>query len=303
LGIVVRRFVASGKGENLPKGIIVSPDELAAHVDDLRSRGLIDSAKQAKLPMGDSCGYRQVEVSFNDQKCSMNVFDGSSEEDNFVVIELRGCVKGPPLLPPQSSENDRWSVPEDYYIHLAAYLVRLMWFLHQGDWSDRISADLNGRTLLRYQAVVKANAWRKLWDALLKPLEVMRAAYRGVYKCRKAPDLFFGVDPRYYTGTNATSSSYSGEKSSENRREREIDVDETADELSQIVQGNVGIPCLSAAEWLEYWSHQEIPQRRTFIDLSDDFASNTAQMTSTGQMTRSTSLPDLFRTTDSNDAD
>ena len=178
-----------------------------------------------------------------------------------------------------------------------------MWLWHEEDWSDRISSNLNGVTLMRYQAVVKENAWRKLWDALLKPVEVMRTVYRGIYKHRKAPDILFGTNARFHTDAKDTSSSNTPEKSSEHGRDREVDVDETTDELSQSVQGNVGIPCLSAAEWLDYWSHQEIPQRRTFIDLNDDFGSNTAQITSPGQMTRSTSLPDLLRTTDSNDAE
>jgi hypothetical protein len=66
------------------------------------------------------------------------------------------------------------------------------------DWSDRIFTKLNGQILVRYQAAVREDHWRKLWEALLKPFAAQRTAYRGVYRTRRAPDLFFGVNARFF---------------------------------------------------------------------------------------------------------
>jgi hypothetical protein len=214
--------------------------------------------------MSGSTGHREREVVlFNDQKSSVYVFDGRSTEETYVIMEVRGCEKGPLLLPPATSDNGgRWSPPEDRYLHLSAYLIKCMSNLQQGDWSDRISMQLNGDILVRYQAAVREDAWRTLWESLLKPFGAQRTAYRGVYRTQKAPDLFFGVNAKF-----------------SRRRERTPDI--TTDNSSEIDNAkagtsnsseptNEGIPLPAAATWLEYWSHNDIPTRRTFIEFASD---------------------------------
>ena len=69
---------------------MLSPDDLAAHVQILRSQAVVDSAKQTKKPRtSEAYGCREVEVVlFNDQKSSVYVFDGNSTEEAFVVMEV-----------------------------------------------------------------------------------------------------------------------------------------------------------------------------------------------------------------------
>ena len=39
--------------------------------------------------------------------------------------------------------------------------------------------------------------WRRVWDVLLKPFATQRMEYRRLWRTSNAPDLFFGVEPRF----------------------------------------------------------------------------------------------------------
>lgn len=122
--------------------------------------------------------------------------------------------------------------------------------LRQQDWSSRILMRLDGKALAPYQAAVLEEHWRELWESLLKPFAAQRTAYRGAYKTKRAPDLFFGVLARFPTRAEA------GEDAT------------TTAPSSESGPGNGGIPLPAAAEWLEFWSRQNLPQQRTFIDFA-----------------------------------
>jgi hypothetical protein len=283
-----------GHQSDLLRGIVLSPDELAAHVQILRSQAVVDSAKQTKPRTSESSGFREVEVVFfNDQKSSVYVFDGNSTEDAYVVLEVRGCEKGGLLLPPAASDNEKhWSPPENRYLHLANYLVLCMSRLQNGDWSDRISMYLNDETLVRYQAVVREKDWRTLWEALLKPFGMQRTAYRGVYKTQKAPDLFFGVNARFSKrDTDRTDSTIDTRSTTDNSSEHGNGKGPLSN-YSEPRQSIEGIPLPTATEWLEFWGRHEIPTRRTFIEFASDIGTATTP-------TRSNSSPDLSRTENS----
>jgi hypothetical protein len=235
---------------DLPKGIIPSLDELAAHVDALRSDGAPDFAKQSRKATTELPGHREFEVVLSEEeKRSVYVFDANSAE-TYVVIELTHCSKGPPLLPLGPSDGERWCPPQDQFIHLATYLTLLMEHLRQEDWSGRILPRLDGKALVRYQAAVPESHWRALWEALLKPFAAQRTAYRGCYKTKRAPDLYFGALARFSDHAEAGG-----------------DAAETAPS-SESGPGNGGIPFSAAAEWLEFWSRQDLPQQRTFIEFA-----------------------------------
>jgi hypothetical protein len=156
-----------------------------------------------------------------------------------------------------------------------------MLLLKQEDWSGRIMQVLNGKNLPRYQAAVKEGYWGSLWENMLKPFTSQRNAYRGYYKCKKAPDLWFGVNGRFVdveegTATDGLSHNSQGEVP--------IEKAVASTEL------NEGVPLPAAAEWLEFWSQHTFPQQRTFIE----FASNLGEIT---LPPRSSSLSDLTRTT------
>jgi hypothetical protein len=270
----------------LPKGIVLSPDELTAHVEALRSQGEVEREKQGhhgKQHMGGSSGYKEVEVVFfNEQKSSVYVFDGSSRDETYVVLEVRGCEKGPLLLPPEISDSGgRWSSPEDRYLHLATYLVTCMSRLNLGDWSDRITMELNGEILVRYQAAVREKDWHKLWEDLMKPFATQRTAYRGVYRTQKAPDLFFGVSAKITN--NSRKSETPTEVLTDNSSERDNA------RVPPSSSSNEGIPLPTAADWVDYWHQQNIPTRRTFIEFASDLGQAALPP-------RSNSSPDLSST-------
>jgi hypothetical protein len=283
------------KQPQVPKGIALSADELVAHVHALRSQAMIDSDKKDKPHLSGSSCYKEAEVVlFNEQKSSVYVFDGSSPEDTYVILEVRGCEKGPLLLPPANADDggSRWSPPEDRYLHLAAYLVVCMQRLsgRGEDWSDRISMSLNGEILVRYQAAVREKDWRQLWDGLIKPFGAQRTAYRGVYRTTKAPDLFFGVNAKYSVrksesvrvATPPESIANPPESTTDNSSERDTGNAPTSTSLS-----SDGIPLPTAADWLEFWHEHEIPIRRTFIEFASDFGEVAVPP-------RSNSSPDLL---------
>jgi hypothetical protein len=277
-GLVLLGFVFRGRGK-LPSGIVLSPEELVAHADELRVLGVVDTLPPYTTASKCS-GPGQVDaVIFNDQKSRIYVFDGDTQDEIYVVIEIRSLTSGPPLLPPQSSESSDgsmlWRPPEDIYSPLSSYLIDLMFRLGQGDWSGRIMQELKGNKLVRYQALVQESFWRKLWDTLLKPFAAQRTAYRGYYKCRRAPDLLFGVNARFVDEMEGTTA----EDSTENGHDTEM---------------HEGVPLPAAAEWLEFWSQQDFPQRWTFIE----FASNLSEV---NLPPRSRSFPDLSRPAASED--
>jgi hypothetical protein len=271
-------------GGKLPQGITLTPDEIVAHADNLRSQGIVDLATDKKLPVSKSSHRKEIEADIFNEKRSVYVFDGYSMEETYVVVEVRGCEKGPPLLPKRSLDSDeRWSPPEDRYQHFANYLVQCMWFLHEEDWSDRILPHIKGENLVRYQAAVREKEWRMLWEALLKPFADQRVAYRGVHKCRKAPDVFFGVNARFVHKKDVTSDESLGHRNGN-----------TVPEEDLLGESKDGIPFPTASDWLEFWSHEDIPHRRTFIE----FASGLGNL---ALPPRSNSFPDLRGGASSND--
>jgi hypothetical protein len=292
--------------EKLPSGIVLSPAELVAHVDELRVIGRVVDSLQHDPPASKCSGPRQVDaVIFNDQKSRIHVFDGDTADEIYVIIEVRGCTKGPLLLPPQSSDGSMlWRPPEHIHIPLSIYLVQCLLLLEQEDWSGRVVQELKGKQLVRYQAAVQERYWRRLWDILLKPFAAQRTAYRGYHKAKKAPDLFFGVNARFADvvteGTTIEGSTTNGhddvtegttiEGSTTNGHDTELGQSSSAEDAEM----NEGVPLPAAAEWLEFWSQQDFPQRWTFIE----FASNLGEV---NLPRRSRSFPDLSRPAASED--
>jgi hypothetical protein len=158
--------------------------------------------------------------------------------------------------------------------------------LEHEDWSGRVVQELKGKQLVRYQAAVQERYWRRLWDILLKPFAAQRTAYRGYHKAKKAPDLFFGVNARFADVTEGTTI----EGSTTNGHDTELGQSSSAEDAEM----NEGVPLPAAAEWLDFWSQQDFPQRWTFIE----FASNLGEV---NLPRRSRSFPDLSRPAASED--
>jgi hypothetical protein len=159
--------------------------------------------------------------------------------------------------------------------------------LEHEDWSGRVVQELKGKQLVRYQAAVQERYWRRLWDILLKPFAAQRTAYRGYHKAKKAPDLFFGVNARF---ADVVTEGTTIEGSTTNGYDTELGQSSSAEDAEM----NEGVPLPAAAEWLDFWSQQDFPQRWTFIE----FASNLGEV---NLPRRSRSFPDLNRPAASED--
>jgi hypothetical protein len=134
-----------------------------------------------------------------EQKGIVYCFDspGTDEEETLIVIQVRHCKCGPPLLPTYTPEGTlTWMATTDPYMHFAKYLVTAMGELTNKSWSTRIFPNLRNVVLVRYQAVVNQEDWREIWDTLLKPFGEQRIMYRRLYKVTTAPDMFFGVEAK-----------------------------------------------------------------------------------------------------------
>ena len=77
------------------------------------------------MPSKGSLTLRQVEAEVFKETRSLYVFDDTPMVTTYIVIEVRGCEKGQPLLPNVDGDGtlQGWSPPEDRYQHFANYLV------------------------------------------------------------------------------------------------------------------------------------------------------------------------------------
>lgn len=123
---------------------------------------------------------------------------------SYMVVGIRRCVKGPPLLPRQESINiNEVSVAIDWEaaeiggvrLGLPEYFRRFLGKLgvHDIEVYDR----LHGRQIVRYQAVVERQSWERCWAVLETPFRIQRAAYRRAHGGSNAPDITIDVEPKF----------------------------------------------------------------------------------------------------------
>ena len=87
---------------DLPKGIVLSPDELCVQFAGQAAKGAHPSSSSAKAAApdgkelaGEWAGFRECEVVISEeQKGSVYVFDANSTQETYVVVEVRGCTSG-----------------------------------------------------------------------------------------------------------------------------------------------------------------------------------------------------------------
>jgi hypothetical protein len=278
---------------DLPKGIVLSPDELCVQFAGQAAKGAHSSPSSAKADgkelAGEWAGFRECEVVISEeQKGSVYVFDANSTQETYVVVEVRGCTSGPPLLPTRlPSGGLQWDAPDDRFMHLATYLAIAMRRLTGEDWSQKILPHMSGNYLVRYQAVVREEHWRLLWDFLMKPFNEQRSEYRRIHETHRAPDLFFGTKAKTCAPERKPDAGQRGGEQDASTTASDGGKREDDGSGSEAASGG-GLPLSGPAEWLEFWATAEIPQQRTFVE----FASHLSQ---TGLPPRSKSEPDLTR--------
>lgn len=116
----------------------------------------------------------------------MSSLDGT----RYVIIEMKGCDRGPPLIP----VNNKWCAPEDCSMPLRAYLVALA---DRNGGAITAVDKIDGRCLPRYQCAVRAEKWQDTWNIVRKSFLEMRSAYRFIRGGKNAPNLWFGMPARF----------------------------------------------------------------------------------------------------------
>lgn len=286
----------------LPKGIVLTSDDLAelgkSTTPSVSTAATAPgSAKrlEGKELTGEWSGVREdLVVTAGEEKVSRYVFTSTSvfstntSEESYVVLELRGCKGGPALVPIRDGDGElQWVQPHDRYMPVSTYLAMVMKVVLNENWAFKVLPHLNGVYLVRYQAAVREQDWRKLWDALSKPFAAMRTTYRRHYRVNKAPDMFFGVTAK---SINDRVTETLEDPQNENGEEQDGSQEATEASTEKAASSD-GVPFSGAADWLEFWGAAEIPQQRTFVDFAIPQSDADAPR-------RSTSLPDLTRLSD-----
>lgn len=172
------------------------------------------------------------------------------EMSGFIVLRLRKCLRGPPLVPVSAAGSNEdqeqrlvWDATlqgTDFY--LAEYLRLLLCFCGLGhiEVFDR----LDGHSLVYYEAAARRVDWAQAWEVAGPLFRMQRSAYRRRYGGSVAPVLELDVVPRLCT-----------------LRAREV---------AQMVQTE---PSEAALEEPDLWSWGPVSVRKTFVDFSCPFSS------------------------------
>ena len=109
--------------------------------------GIIDSSE-----WGSTLKQHEVAVS-GEQKGCVYIYDrndGTNDDDTYIVVQVRYCRVGFPLLPTYEADGSlRWEVP-DPNLRLDTYLAITLERLTGKSWADRISPHLRGVYLASY---------------------------------------------------------------------------------------------------------------------------------------------------------
>jgi hypothetical protein len=167
-------------------------------------RSFFSTLRNAKFTIFAALGAAAVATMF----CMAGVFKLRRAPLAFVVIEMRRKDKGPPLLPVADDGWEPFSSNEPYT--LSQYLCELLQRITGTSWDEEVYQQAGSQRLHCWQAAVSAESWKLIFDALVKPYELQRVAYRKFYHCRNAPELYFGTEPRFVEDSSSSSrSSYS----------------------------------------------------------------------------------------------
>jgi hypothetical protein len=270
--IFVKTHVSKQVLRDLPKAITLSPEDLEAHIPTMKPLSELANLHSKNLA-GAMSEWTEFELAYTgESKGSVSVYDSPGEDGTkYIVIMLKRCANGPPLLPMERNGSLEWVAFEGDF-SCATYLKKLLERLKGDDWSSLILDDLNDQPLVWYQATVAEDNWRFVWDALLKPFSEQRRAYRGLYKTKKAPEIFFGVEARFQADVEAQLQT-DAPASAESSRPRLPSVISTSNDTAPAVEAQIsdtaGIEIPEAEDWFDFWRMRHIPQERTFIHFAN----------------------------------
>lgn len=118
---------------------------------------------------------------------------------NYIVVSLRKCSRGGPLLPvgPRCNRWEQTDTHAGLRMPLCKYLQEFLSRL--GVSGVNFHDSLDGRKLLPYQAAVLLDAWNRVRQILEQPLAEQRTAYRRLFGGSAAPDVRIVAEPRFAT--------------------------------------------------------------------------------------------------------
>jgi hypothetical protein len=256
---------------NLPKAKTLTQKDLEAHIVNLTPMSELKDLKSKKLD-GAMSEWTEFEFAYSgESKGSLFVYDSPGDDEaKYIVMMIKRCASGPPLLPIECNGTLTWVEYEGDF-HFAKYLQMALARLKGDDWSRLILTDLNDQRLSWYQAAVAEENWRLVWDALLKPFSEQRSAYRGVHKTRHAPEIFFGVEAKFHDWESSCAESSVSRPRLPSSISTSNDLPQTSSPLAteDEISGYKGIEIPTAADWFEFWGSQPMPRERTFIHFAN----------------------------------
>jgi hypothetical protein len=283
---------------------VISPEQ-SPMVQQSDSIVTIGNGIGSRNPEPPKLSQHQV-VTSGEQKGCVYVFDprdGTTDDDIYIVVQVRHCRHGLLLLPTYTPDGSlSWAPAADPHIPFATYLAMIMETLTGDNWKERILPHLRNVFLVRYQAVVKQEDWREIWDTLLKPWGEQREAYNRIQRLshkgrhKPPPDMFFGVEALPMERSNPSESNERSDPSREcrtpdspNPEGEGASSNAAADaaEAGQRTRRGDGIPLPGAAAWLEFWQNTDIPHQNTFVDF-------VTHVNESGFLRRVSSSPDVF---------
>jgi hypothetical protein len=120
------------------------------------------------------------------------------EDADYVVLVLRRCPRGPPLLPACPPENQvgfdgvqKWIQAPEY--NLCKYLQAL--FTTMGVQAAVFSS-YRGSALMPYQAVMLRRDWNRSWPLCDSVWRQQKAAYRHMHGGKSSPDIHEATEVR-----------------------------------------------------------------------------------------------------------
>jgi len=124
------------------------------------------------------------------------------DDSQYVLISLRKCSHGGPLLPctsppvavsvwEQTDTHGRSRMPVAEY--LREFLKRV------GVSGVTVHDSLDGQYLVPYQAAIRRGEWDRAWKTLEEPYKAQRAAYRWLFGGSSAPELQLVQEPKFQT--------------------------------------------------------------------------------------------------------
>ncbi|CAE8614893.1 unnamed protein product [Polarella glacialis] len=140
----------------------------------------------------------------------------------YVVISIKKCKRGPPLLPSQMLREgtvhvaagdhlgvSMWERSDEERFTLSQYLRRFILSL-LGQPEVEVYDAMDGRQLVHYQAAMPRELWISIKPALMKAFAIQKAAYRHAQGGSCAPSLYDDTAARFLPSSEA---SFSDEES------------------------------------------------------------------------------------------